>query len=114
MKKERLTYKRYSQELTPVPSSIAHPDGSLNKSVKSQLLHKLECVQKVVDSIPPSNENVAYVLDGMKILYTTQMLKTFGLLANVHYEKAEEYLRMGTVQRVDVVFDIYSDEMKSI
>ena len=30
-----------SQELTPVPSSIAHGDGSLNKAVKSRLLHGL-------------------------------------------------------------------------
>ncbi len=50
------------QELTPVPSSIAHPYGTLNKAIKSQLLHEIELVQKGVDSILPSNgQTMAYV-----------------------------------------------------
>ncbi len=45
---------------------------------------------------------------------SNQLPKAFGLLANAYYEKADEYLSMGDVQRVDVVFDIYSDEKQSI
>ena len=35
-------------ELTALPSSLTRPDGSLNKGVKSQILHELENIDKGV------------------------------------------------------------------
>ena len=105
-----------SQELTAVPLSIARPDGTMNKSVKSQLLKELETVQKGQKEAPLATEqNVAYILDGMAVLHMLRDIpKTFGVLAATFFEKASASFAQPNVSRVDVVFDIYSNENDSI
>ena len=75
-----------SFELSPIPCSLAHQDGSLRKNTKSRLAGIIEKLVIVVPQLQPSPENTVYILDGMAVI---QMIKTgrtatFGELAK-HY-----------------------------
>ena len=77
-----------SYELSPIPCSLAHQDGSLRKNTKSHLAGIIEKLVTVVPQLQPSPENTVYILDGMTVI---QMIKsgrtaTFGELAK-HYFK---------------------------
>ena len=58
--------KVFQFPLTPVPLSIGHIDGALNKTDKAKLLHRLE---KVVES-EPLEEIDAVIIDAMFYLHT--------------------------------------------
>ena len=89
----------FAYPLTPVPLSLAHVDGSLHKTNKAALMHKLE--GKITSGNPPVIE--ACVVDAMFLIRTlTNLPATFGLLAKLILEKL---LAMG--QRVDFVCDRY-------
>ena len=100
-------------EFSSVPFSIAHIDGTLRKTSKSDLLAELE--KPISDEIqlklpaPTSGMTTTYLTDAMAVI---QMLKsggvsTFDELANKLYKFIT--LSLGTMQckRVDVVFDRY-------
>jgi hypothetical protein len=98
-----------SFELSAVPYSLAHSDGTLRKTAKSVLLQILEnyvTVESRLTSIP----GIATVY----ILYTAlvQLMKfagvtTFGEMAVKYYEVITSYFREGNCHRFDVVFDQY-------
>lgn len=67
--------------LTPVPLSLAHTDGSINKTDKSRLMHKLEGLQ--IDHAIPDVVDVV-IVDATFLLHTQQNLPTtFGEISRV-------------------------------
>ncbi|RUM44803.1 MAG: hypothetical protein DSY80_04015 [Desulfocapsa sp.] len=58
--------KVFQFPLTPVPLSLAHLDGTLNKTDKSKLVHRIE---KMADSEPPNEINVV-IVDAMFYLHS--------------------------------------------
>lgn len=94
--------KVFSFPLTPVPLSLAHVDGSPNKTDKAKLLHKLE--NEVHSTIPGSPVDVT-IVDGMFLLHTLQNLPvTFGEVASL-------ILRVlcSMSVRVDMICDVYKN-----
>ena len=93
--------------LTPVPLSLAHVDGSINKTNKAKLMHYLEA--KAVHT-PPTAVS-ATVVDAMFLLHTqVDIPPTYGGIA-------ERLLRQLCVmsERVDFVTDTYqSPSIKDI
>ena len=79
-----------SFELTPVPPALFHNDGTMRKSVKSDLAHKLE------ETVPQETEmktkcsiSTAYIIDGMAFLQSMNesLFKTFDDLGEVVIKK---------------------------
>ena len=65
--------------LDPIAWSLATPEGSIYKSVKSKLLNELEDRIPVLSAIPPKN---ARIYDGMCIIHQLSTgLETFGDLS---------------------------------
>ena len=63
-------------ELSPLPLSIANPDGSLTKNVKSNLFSFLAETISQVESVPPTTVTIN---DGMVLLRKlAASLSTFG------------------------------------
>lgn len=103
--KEVLTY-----ELSAVPFSLAHSDGSLRKTDKSVLLTELEKkvdVQPRLPQVASSNQmSTAHIFDGMALV---QMVKssgavTFGDMASKYYNLITAPISRNGCRRVDVVF----------
>ena len=100
-------------ELSPVPLSLAHCDGSLRKTTKSVFMHVLEekvCVSARLP-VEPQDKKSIHLIDGMALV---QMMKSggsskFGELANKFYAIATESLLQNGCDRVDIVFDQYRD-----
>jgi len=89
----------FTYPLTPVPLSLAHVNGTLHKTDKSNLMHKLE--EKVTSGNPPTKD--AYVVDAMFFLRSqVQAPSTFGGLAKTILSKL-----LGLADRVDFVCDTY-------
>lgn len=104
--KEVLTY-----ELSTVPCSLAHNDGSLRKTTKSVLLSELEKVADVQGKLPTPTPEMAtaYLFD---VMASVQMVKdggasTFGELASKHYNLITSPLGQNGCTRVDAVIDQY-------
>lgn len=102
-----------SYELTTVPYSLAHMDGSLRKTTKSDLLSELEKKTDVQANLPPVLNGItsAHLIDAMA---SVQMLKggscvNFGDLAVKHYDATATPLGLNGCMRVDVVFDQYNE-----
>ncbi|KAK3698753.1 hypothetical protein QZH41_004049 [Actinostola sp. cb2023] len=99
-----------SFELSTIPYSLAHHDGTLRKTTKSVLLQILEkdvTVEPRLSSLPAMS--TVYIIDGMALI---QMLKfagasTFGEMAGKYYEVVTGYHQQENCHRVDVVFDQY-------
>lgn len=91
--------------LSSIPWSIAEPTGTLKKTSKATLLHKLE---GQVEPMTIINEKHALVIDGMALVQMTSTTKmTFEQLAKTLLSKI---LSMGAfADRVDVVFDDYRE-----
>jgi hypothetical protein len=101
-------------ELSPVPFSLAHCDGSLRKTNKSVLFSILEKNVSVATRLPaPTLETTSvHLIDGMALV---QMVKTggastFGELANKYFSIATEPLSQNGCDRLDIVFDQYWDK----
>lgn len=108
---------RSSFELSAIPYSLAHPDGTLRKATKSVLLAELEQTVNAEPRLPKTNNapSTAHIIDGMA---QVQMLKsgsglTFGDLADKHYDMVTAHYRQPGCNRVDLVFDRY-DRVQSI
>ena len=76
-----------SYELSAVPPSLAHTDGTLRKTTKSVLMSEIESVHPPEGSLPQADISTAFILDGMALI---QMLRsggarTFGNLAEKHF-----------------------------
>jgi len=101
-----------SYELSAVPYSLAHSDGTLRKTTKSVLLHNLEGDVTVEPSLSPSTTlPTAHIVDGMALIHTIKFAgaSTFGELAAKYYEIITSYYRQGNCSRIDLVFDQYWD-----
>ncbi|CAH3019782.1 unnamed protein product, partial [Porites evermanni] len=101
-----------SYELSPIPCSLAHQDGSLMKNTKSHLAGIIEKLVTVVPQLQPSPENTFYILDGMAVI---QMIKsrrtaTFGELAKHYFNTFTSPLSTHKCYCVHVVFDQYLDD----
>ena len=85
--------------LTPVPFPVSHLDGSINKTDKSKLLHKLE--EKVESNLPQKIDTM--IMDAMFFLHTIiNPPSSFGKLA-------EEFLQKicSMAPRIDFVCENY-------
>ena len=101
-----------SYELSPIPCSLAHQDGSLRKNTKSHLAGTIEKLVTVVPQLQPSPETIVYILDGMAVI---QMIKsgrsaTFGELAKHYFNAFTSPLSTHKCSCVHVVFDQYLDD----
>lgn len=84
--------------LTPVPLSMCHIDGSINKTVKSNLLKILE---KRAENILP-NYTDSIVIDGFYLLHLIgETPVTFGKFAQFLLSKLCKY----GAHRIDLIFD---------
>ena len=66
----------FKHELSSVPISLAHPDGSMRKAVKSRLLNELETFVTPINQLPKIAENEIWIIDGMALI---QMMSVKGL-----------------------------------
>ena len=108
-----------SYEISTVPYSLAHTDGTLRKSVRSVLLAELEKAREVEPRLPLKDDalSTTHVIDGMAVV---QMVKsagarTFGGMANKYFQIVTAPLGKNNCNRADVVFDRYDkpDSIKS-
>ena len=94
--------KVFQFPLTPVPLSLSHLDGSINKTDKAKLLHKLE--KKTQSDVP--NQADVVIVDAMFFLHTLVCPpSTYGQLS-------EEILRRlcAMAPIIDFVCDTYHDQ----
>jgi len=97
--RRKIIEKVFQYPLTPIPLALAHVDGSINKTDKSKLLHKLE---GMVESEKPGDIDVTLV-DAMFLLHTLLNLPpTFGGVAEVILRRLCEMS-----PRTDLVCDTY-------
>ena len=93
--------KVLSCELSAVPSSIARSDDSMKKDTKSQ--HPPPVVRLT---------NVVGIIVGMALIHMMKKPpKTFGELAQCYLDSVKKLFTLPNVVRVDVVFDMYDDDM---
>jgi len=103
-----------SYELSTVPYSysLAHSDGSLQKTSKSVLLSELEKMVDVQAKLPPLLQGMttAHVIDVMAMVQMVQIggASNFGELAARHYDLIVAPLGRNGCIRVYVVFDRYA------
>ena len=99
-----------SYNLSPLPLSLANPDGSLAKTNKVKLMHLLEdkCEARAQWSIPSAH--ATYIIDAMAILQMqSRAPTTFGDLADVIFSVVTTSFSKGG-NRVDSVVDQYHDK----
>ena len=95
----------FNYPLEALPLSLSEADGTLKKSPKSALLHKLEQDVEPVSDLPIG---CAILMDGMahvQQIKTTKM--TYSQFATVLLKKVLSIGRDSS--RIDVVFDVYLD-----
>ena len=89
----------FSYELSPVPLSIAHLNGSMKKTEKSNLLKELMIDIKIPDHFPDHDlSSTIYAIDFMVLVQSTQKgeSKTFGDLAKVIAESVTSSFKFGS------------------
>ncbi|GBP88538.1 hypothetical protein EVAR_21746_1 [Eumeta japonica] len=94
--------KVLSFPITPMPLSLCHIDGSINKTDKSVLVHELE---KLVEDMeqPPSQIDLS-IVDGFFFLNTfKETPRTFGGVS----KRILQCLINNTASRIAIVFDRY-------
>ena len=91
----------FESPLGPLPWSLAEPLGSLKKTSKASLLHKLE---GKVESVESLNGQRTLIVDGMVYVQQSKVVnQTFGDFAN---NLLQRLLVVGArSSRIDVVFD---------
>ena len=98
-----------THELTPIPHSLAHADGSLRKATKSNLLHLLETEVTTTESLPLSAEAAAWIIDGMALVQKNKptLERNFGDYASSRFESVLKHFEKDKCLRIDIVFDPY-------
>ena len=98
-----------SYELSPVPCSLAHNDGSLRKATKSDLASALEDGINSPARLPVLVSSVVYIVDGMALIqmHHSSGARTFGELAFRYFTIVIAYLSSDTCTSVHLVFDQY-------
>ena len=107
-----------SYELSPVPSSIAHLNGSTRKTAKSNLLKELMIDINILDHLPDHDpSSTIYLIDFMVLVQSIQKResKTSGDLAKVIAESVTSSFRFGSEivlfpDRYDAEYSIKSFE----
>ena len=91
--------------LGPLPWSLAEPIGTLKRTSKAALLHKLEGPVETIENV---SRDYAMIFDGMAYVLQSQVThKTFGKLS---MDLLSKVLTIGiSASRIDVVFDVYRD-----
>ena len=95
----------FSYPLGPLPMSLAEADGTLKKTPKSVLLHKLE---KDVEAVTEYPSDSVYIVDGMAAVRQVKPLKS------TYSEFAVRLLKYilsngSQSKRIGVVFDLYEN-----
>ncbi|XP_041981090.1 uncharacterized protein LOC121736526 [Aricia agestis] len=86
--------------ITPMPLSLCHMDGTINKTDKSALMRDLE---KKIESTEPESTDVL-IIDGFFLLHTLKDIpRTFGDIS----KKILHILCKHNVERIDLIFDRY-------
>jgi hypothetical protein len=100
-------------ELATVPPALFHDDGSMRKTVKSDLAKKLEASCEEVHSLS-SGVTTAYVIDGMALLQCLKesQFTTFDELGSQVMQYIASLLKgdLGVVA-VTIVFDRYDNQL---
>ena len=96
-------------ELSPIPFSLAHHDGSLRKTTKSALAALIEAKVNVCARLQPFPRDTIHLIDGMALV---QVLKSAG--SSTFGELASKYFKVSTAslsnyKEVHIVFDQYWD-----
>ena len=107
-----------SNELSPVPLSIAHLNGSTRKTAKSNLLKELMIDINISDHLPDHDpSSTTYLIDFMVLVQSIQKgkSKTFGDLAKVIAESVTTSFIFGSKivlcpDRYDAAYSITSFE----
>jgi hypothetical protein len=100
--------KVFEFPLTPVPLSLANLDGTMNKTDKSKLMHKLESLVEKPANPKPESITITLV-DAMFLLHTLNPAVTFGGIA---WQLLRYLCSMS--KRVDLVCDTYTEDIKDL
>ena len=100
-------------ELSPVPFSLAHLDGTLRKTQKSKLLHILESEVSTSETPSNSDSKYAWIYDGMALVQKTKfnVQTTFGEYADLLLGIVLKTFDIAKCERVDVVFNRYDNTL---
>ena len=98
-----------SYELSAVPFSLAHTDGSLRENQLMAELEKKVDVQLKLPQVTTSTISTAHIFDAMALVHMTKSFgaSTFGEMALKYYQLITLPLILNGCHRVDVVFDQY-------
>ena len=96
-------------ELSSLPFSLEHQDGSLRKTNKSSLAALIEAKVNVCPRLQPFPRDIIYLIDGMALV---QVLKSAG--SSMFGELASQYFKVITAslanyKEIHIVFDQYWD-----
>ena len=88
-------------ELSPVPCSLAHQDGSLRKTTKSALCSILEKNVTVLPRLPVSTSDTVNIIDGMALVQRMKSRggRTFGELSLKYYSTITQASHSKTAMR---------------
>ncbi len=102
----------FTFELSTVPYSLAHTDGTLRKTVKSVLLPEMEKNVESIAKRPVADGGltVGFLLDAMAQMVKTGGASTFGELASKYYSIVTAPLHNKGYRQVDLVFDQYRNQ----
>ena len=102
--REVLTY-----ELSPIPCSLAHNDGTPRKTTKSVLMSIMEKEVNVQPRLPESILDTTHITDGMAIVQMTKFAGAtkFGDLSQKYYSIFTAPLNLPHCNEVHIVFDQY-------
>ena len=103
-------------ELAAVPPALFHDDGTMRKTNKADLAHRLESsCPEVLAELPqiPVSTSSSYIIDGMAVLQSLNenQFRTFKELAEVVQKRTVRLLRNHSLQFrcVTIVFDRYDN-----
>ena len=101
-----------SYELSAVPFSLAHTDGSLRETNKSVLMAELDKkvdVQLKLPQVTTSTIYITHIFDDMALVHITKSFgaSTFDEMALKYHQLITVPLDLNGCYRVDVVFDQY-------
>ena len=98
-----------SYELSPIPCSLAHCDGTLRKTPKSALMTIIEKEANTQPRLPASALPTTYIIDGMAVVQMTKSAgaSKFGDLSQKYYNIFTAPLNLPNCNNVHIVFDQY-------